>query len=283
MGPYSIVYNKHQLPVEKNIPQLEDKNFIIREGELTVNLVTDGDFAYYLHYHNVMRSGELFIHDPARTATERATEFKRKQKVSDLLFSDHSPLNKDPEKMKTVARRWGIGNIDNLTHDEIAVDLYDMVLGNEEAKKKQSHLRGVNEFLKDTQLGAGVKAGELVSLAEEKKVLRYNSTHGEYQIIYPGRQAATTLIGVPPEKFGIKRDFLIDALVMDDQLMRKVEGVLGKEPDERIVQFEIDKLDDYKYQELQSIASSFGMKPIGIKTAELKEMIREAFSEQRVE
>lgn len=282
IGPFSLVYSKEQLEVEKGKPILNDKNFLVREGELTVDLTNEPDFAYFLHFHNVMRSGELYINDPARTANARADEFKRKQKVSDLLFSEYSPLNKDPEKLKTVSRRWGLSGVDVLTHNEIAVSLYDMVMGNEEAKKRNPGLRGVNEFLKDTQLGASVKAGELVSIAEDKGVLKYNQTHAEFQIIYPGRLAATPYLSVPPEKIGIMRDYLIDALVMDDQLMRKLEGVIGIEPKDREVAFEMDKLDDYKYPELQSIAASYGLKPIGKKTAELKEMIREAFTEQRV-
>ena len=277
MGPYSMIYSQEQLEVEKGKPDLKDKNFQVREGELTVNLDRDADFAYFLSCHNVMRSGELYINYPARTANERASEFKRKQKVTDLLFSEYSPLNKNPDNLKMVARRWGLGNLDALTHDEIAVYLYYMVISGEEAKKRNPSVRGVNDFLKDTQLGASVKAGELVSIAEEKGVLRFNQTHGEYEILYPGRQAYSRYFSIPPEKMGNKSECLIDALVMDDQLVRKLEGVIGVEPDDRTVAFEMDKLDDYKYPELQSIAASFGMKPIGKKTAELKEMIREEF------
>ena len=280
MGPYSMVYNESQVKIEKEMPILDELNFLVREGEHSVDLDRDGDFAYFLHHHNVCRSGELYIHDPAKTAHDKASAYRRTQKVTDLLFSEYSPLNKNPDNLRSVARRWGIGNVDKLSVDEIAVELNDKVLGNEEARKRNPALRGVNEFLKDTQLGAGVKAGELAAIAEEKGVLKFNQTHSEYQIIYPGRTQATPFFTIPPEKIPSKADYLIDALVMDDQLMRKLESLVGIEPKDKVVQFEIDKLGDYKYPELQTIASSLGIKPIGKKTEELKEAIREAFTEQ---
>ena len=276
-GPYSIVWDKQQVLVKDNIPQLEEKNFLVKEGQLSIDLKTNGDFAWFLQYHNVVRTGEFFIYDPAKTAHDKADRYRKEQKVRDLLFSEYSPLNKDESKLHAVARRWGIGQLDRLTRDQIAVELFEKVIGNEEAMKKNPNLRGVQEFLSDTNLGASVRAGELVSLAKEQGILKFNKTHSEYQLIFPGRTQGTPYFSIPAEKIHTMDDYLIDSLVIDDQLMRKLESALGVEDERKEVAFEIDKLEDYGFKELQTIAASMGIKAIGIKKEQLKQDIIEAY------
>jgi hypothetical protein len=274
-GPYTLVWNYENVEIEKGVPKLFEKNFIVKEGLITVDLDARPDFAYFLQFHNVVRSGELSINDPARTATDKVKKFEREQKVRDALFSQHSPLNKNVNNLRTIARRWGLQGVDSRTPDEIRVDLFETVMGSEERRVRNRNLRGIDAFLSDTNLGAGVKAGELVVVAEEKGVLKYNATHGEYEILMPGRQVASPFFPVAPERLANKREALIEALVLDDPLMMKLEAALGLNQEEKSVYVDLDTIDEVKYQDLQKIAASLGLKAIGKNKDELKEMIIE--------
>lgn len=274
-GPYSMVWNNGQVEIKNKMPQMEEKNFLVREGSKTVNLDTEPDFAYFLQFHNVVRSGEFYIFDPAKTAREKAVLYKEEQKVRDLIFSEFSPLQSNFNQLKVVARRWGVSGVDTRSPEEVSVDLFETVMAQESAKKRNPHIRGIKEFLADTQLGASVKAGALISLAEEKQILKYNPNQGEYQILFAGRTAAVPYLTIPQEQIHRKGDFLIDALVMDDSLMLKLESAVGVEKKERSVEVDISRIGEYKYQELQTIAATMGIKAIGVKQADLIELIKE--------
>ncbi len=268
-GPYTMVWNDSQVEILNNIPILGEKNFLVKEGLLTVDLRTDPDKAYFLQFHNVCRSGEFYIDDPAKNAREEVAGYKEEQKVRDFMFSSYSPIAKNDAILFKVARRWGLPNVEDRTPDEVKLELFDIVMSQEEAKKRNPNVRGVSEFLQDTQLGAGVKAGELVSLAEDKGVLTYSVPRGEYQIMMPGRTVTEPYFQIPPDKLHRKRDYLIETLTMDDSLMVKLERSLGIEEDDKSVQFDVSNVNNYKYAELQTFAASFGIKSMGVKKVDL--------------
>ena len=275
-GPYSLVYSVDQVEIVNKIPKVTERNFLVRDGERAINLDNEPDFAYFLQFHNVVRAGQFYVHDIAKTATQKASAYKSEQKVRDLLWSEHSPLSQDIESLKKIARRWGLSNIDKRTPDEIRVELFESVMSGDEAKKQNKHIRGVQEFLVDTQLGANVKAGELVSIAEDRSVLVYNSTHSEYQIVYPGRLVPVTFFPTAPDQSHRKRDSLIDALVMDDSLMIRLERSLDIKHEDSHVDFDIEDIDSYKYPELQAKGAALGIKVTGIRKEDLKANIIEA-------
>jgi len=228
----------------ENIPEIKDgvaipetRQRIVRYGELLINLEEEPDFAYFfLEKHGMIKKGKYHIVD--EEATERAKAAKRieETKLSDAIYGEASQLNIDINFLRLIAKRWGIGNADNLTKAVLQNMLFDTV-GATSAKKEG---RKIEDFLKDVKGtdASALKVAATVRDAIDANIVVFDQVDKRWLINYQDG-TEKTLMSVSIEDLSKKDEILILYLQSDNHLYSLLVSAMGK--GENKVQISIDK------------------------------------------
>lgn len=203
---------------------------IIRNGELKINLDKDPDKAYFFLYkHEFIKNGTLILEDVKSDEEKKALARKREAKLNFIIYDDASSLNTDEEKLKIIARRWGVFNVDGLTPAQIKNRLYDVVIESDRNSLKDSKSRTIQDFVSDCEVDNTVKVGAIIQEAMDSGHLFFDEDTRQWKIDYKDGGHKPVLLAVSSNEVKNKREVLIANLIMDSKALSVVENVLGKE------------------------------------------------------
>lgn len=249
----------------ENIPEIKDgvvipetRQKIVRYGELLIDLEAEPDFAYFfLEKHEMIKREKYHILDDE--AEERAKADKRMEetRLSNAIYDESSQLNIDVTFLRLIAKRWGIGNADNLSKAVLQNQLFDKV--GEATKKKGG--RTLEDFLKDIKSTDSnvLKVASTVRDAIDSNIVVFDNVDKRWLINYPDG-SEKNLMSVSINDLSRKDEILILYLQSDNHLYSLLVSAMGKGEDK--VQISIDKeaarnTDDMKV--LRAYAKSLGI------------------------
>lgn len=286
------VYTETAAEIINGIATPIPKLINLSRGEETWRIDTDPELIYFLTKHSAVRKGKIYIYDPEKNERERAELRRMESKFKDLIYSDNSPLYEDTEKLKLIARKWGIGNVESMSDDAIRNTLYDTVLLEEEKKKKGRSDSGLKDFLTDFELGDSVKIGAAVQQGLDKGILTFDRTSGEWQLVVSKDQMPLSLMRVDPSATDRARQKLVEYLGRNkhdfETLNRVVKGeaVLkyGQVHEKGTVdpvstEVNLDNISKASFRDLQKAGKELGINTFSKKTEELRSMIKEKLQE----
>jgi hypothetical protein len=288
-GPQEWVWSPAGAKIKDGVAISTQPNFIIQRGEASFSVDSEPDFIYFLLNHSIVTKGILNVDDPEKTEDEKAAKRREENKLKELIYSDLSPLATDISKLNIIARKWGIVGVEEMSDSTIRNTLYDKVLKGEAARKKSDSAQGIQAFLKDFDLGEGVKVGATIQQAIDQGDLYFSKENNEWLMIVSKDQMPLSIMTVQETDRGRSRKLLTDYLINDKEayatLQKILQGeavikhgqVIEGEPEKEVVDIGLDNLETAKHNDLQKAAKTLGIgqKGFGATSDRLRELIKE--------
>ena len=285
-GTEEWAYSENAVVVKDGQMQLETRQFLVRNGEVTLDLNTQPDLAYYLtEKHPFMKSGKLRIHDERELARSTAEDRRLRTRVESAIYNETSTLNVNRNSLETVCKRWGITGTSSKTKDQLQNELYDRVLESEARFKKSRTGRGIQEFLEDARGNNDMKVGAYVNEAIENGVVVFNPRALTWEVETGGAERPI-LVSIPATELNLKEEILIDAVLSDAKVKALLENALGRSEVDpaQVLNFDIEDVrntSDYKY--MQRMGKELKLKVLGVPKEELREAIVQALHARQTE
>jgi hypothetical protein len=292
-GVEEWVYSRSVATVKDGVVNSNDPYFQVTRGEVTFRTDEDPDFIYFLLHHRAIKSGRLRIDDPEADQRQRADAMRLESRFKDMIYSENSPLYDDLDKLKVIARKWGVGGVDDKSEPALRNALFDAVQNGENKKKKGQSAHGIDEFLNDFNMGEGVKVGAAIQQAIDKEILSFNRQTNEWMLIVDKDQMPLSLMMVQPTDVSKarvklseylirnKHDFAVLEKVLKGDAVIKYGQVMDKHNTTIPRTVELESLENATYNDMKKTASELkmGKDAIGKSKEELREMLREKLSE----
>jgi len=113
-------YSRSGALIKDGAVELAETHFQVLRGSLHVNLTQEADFAFFLTKHDAVKSGRLKLHDSQKINDELAEQRIKDAKFHGLLYNPDSPLFSDRKRLRMIAQKWGISDVDALSDNEIS-------------------------------------------------------------------------------------------------------------------------------------------------------------------
>lgn len=292
-GQQVWVYTTNTPRTVNGIAEPEPQSFQVSRGEVSYRIDEEPEFVYFLTKHRAVKRGVLSIYDPEKLEREKATARKMETKFKDLIYSDNSPLTEDEEKLRMIARKWGIDGVDEKSADSIRNALYDKVLNEEDKRKRGRGDHGIEEFISDFEFGDTVQIGAAVQRALDKGALSFNKESNEWLLSVQKDQMPLSLMMVQAYDVDRARDKLVQYLNRNKEdyevLQRVLKGdavlkygqVHEKGTVEVTQEVNLTNLDKATYQDMQKAAKELGLNVWGKKADEMRALLKAHLEEMQ--
>lgn len=225
------IYSENILGKKDNSDELDLKtpNLLIEKSSYIIDLTRNPDLAYY-----VLKSGRVgrteaegkkfHIRDDAAKGQANAEERRIESKVGYMIYTAITEAN-----LKTLAKSWGISNV-NMKHiDIVREELYNKVQQAEKEKRAGSaNRRGYKEFLESSDVKVNDKVAALCVDAEEKGFLVYDVENRSWMINYQDSNLPYRLKELAGGEFGDPLGSLVNFLIYAPEELRRLETVLNR-------------------------------------------------------
>lgn len=290
-GQQIWVYTTMTPRMHNGISEPEPQSFQVSRGEVSFRIDEEPEFIYFLTKHRAVKRGVLKIYDPDKIEREKAVARRMETKFKDLIYSDNSPLTEDEEKLKMIARKWGIDGVDEKQPDGIRNALYDKVLNEEEKRRKGRGEHGIEEFISDFEFGDTVQIGSAIQRALDKGALNFNKETNEWLLSVQKDQMPLSLMMVQPYDVDRAREKLVQYLnrnkddfatlqrVLKGEAVLKYGQVHEKGEVELPKEVNLKNLSKATYQDMQKAAKEIGLNVWGKKADEMRELLRKKLEE----
>ena len=299
-GGEAWVWSPAAAKVKDGVATSSQHNIMITMGDLTLDTDSDPEQIFFMTKIDAFKRGQLWIYDQNEEEDAVALERANARKLDNVIYGENSPLYIDTERLKIVASKWGVTNVENMSLNAVRNALYDTVVKGDDQKKKRSEgARGIAEFMADVSGGESVKIGSDIQGALDKGFLIQNRTAGEWQLKVKAGETPITLMSVGHVGGDIARARLIEYLVKNkadaDLLSDVLKGsvkvehgrVVPKKEDDVIIVPEDVNLDNIEELDakgkpvvtfimMQAAAKSLGIKGgVGFTYVKYKELVKE--------
>jgi len=294
-GEQVWIYSKSGAQIENGVVKPNESHFQILKGNLHVDLEEDPDFAFFLTKHNAVKRGILQIYDPQAINDSVAEKRIQEAKFNNLIYSPTSVLFEDISKLRLIAKKWGIENVEKRSTNELRNNLYDVVTSGEVLKQRDASSRGVAEFLDDVDDGDALNVADVMQTAIDRKVLYLDRETSEWKLLVNKEHMPVSIMMVNSQDHHRARQVLLDYLMNNpydvDTIkkttagkMKVVRGKLvekdeGEDDIKRLFATpeEVDACDNWTT--IQHNAKHLDVYKTGMKKDELKEIIKEKLME----
>jgi hypothetical protein len=191
-------------------------------------------------------------------------------RFKDLIYSENSPLAENLEMLHTIARKWGVAGVNDMSEAAVRNSLFDVVNEGERSKAKGVGNNGIEEFLNDFNLDDGVKIGSLVQQAIDKEILYFNRETNEWLLVIEKDQMPLSIMMVASHDASRSRQRLVDYLLKNRHDVTVIEKAISggvsikygavvdkNETVKRLATLE--NIDSLGYNDLQSSAAELGI------------------------
>lgn len=205
---------------------------MIKGGEETINIQKDPDFAYFVIY----KSGQVgegqysgrkfYIDDRRKAAKQSAITRKREGNLSHLIYDQL-----DEKKAMILAKSYGVSNVNGISDEERRNALYDIVMANENKllKRPELNVRGIDAFMRDSDMDLRTKIGALVQDSIDKDVLIYNIVDRRWEIDYNDGRTNYVLMEVSSGDSSRHREVMIEYLTDNKDALHRLQGAMGED------------------------------------------------------
>lgn len=225
------IYSENTLGKKEGSDELDVKvpNLLIEKGQFNIDITRNPDLVFYvLKCGKVGRTeaeGKKFhFRDEAAKSQSNAETRRIQHKVGYMIYTAISEPN-----LKTLAKSWGIRDVDLKHIDTVREELYQKVEQQEKAKQTGGVVqRGYKEFLESADVKANDKVAALCVDAEEKGFLHYDAEERSWMIDYKDGRSLYRIKELSGGEFGDPLGALVDFLLASPDSLHKVEMVLNK-------------------------------------------------------
>lgn len=186
-----------------NLWDLGVKRAITVKEDYLVNITAEPDLAFYLYkISKFTQRGLLKVVDPkaddAKIGEEEMELTERKYAVWSMLT--------DVEKLKTMARAYGVSEVDKKQPNAIRKELEALLERNDKAKRQNPALKGTKEFIEEMKVTDGLLLRNFIQKAIDEKKLVYKPD-GRWRI------GEKVVVQVPASELSRTREYLCNFLM----------------------------------------------------------------------
>jgi len=170
---------------------------------------------------------KFHIQDNTASSIVRADKRRLESKVAYLIYDGISEPN-----LKTLAKSFGIANVDTQHIDVVREALLAKVESEEAAKKNGSpNYRGYEEFIESSEVKLNDKIAAMCVDVEESNNLVYDAEQRSWMIDYQDGGTPFRLKELGGAEFGDPMGALVRYLIDNEDALRKVESILHSPTD----------------------------------------------------
>jgi hypothetical protein len=222
------IYSPTTLRVEDGVVKLTDPNLLINKGEMFIDMRQNPDLAFFCIHTNKVGLNEhapqkFHVVDLEGKNSEEAEQLRIEGTLANLIFTGIPESN-----LRTLAKSFGISNVDTKALDTVRIELHKKVLSDEAAKKKGGQgFRGIKEFIDSADVRFYDQVSAMVRDAEEKGILLYASDERKWEIHYKDGGLPYPLKEMSGTEFNNHTESLVKFLVEEPTSRHKLENALG--------------------------------------------------------
>jgi hypothetical protein len=210
--------------------KIERPVYIIKNnGELYLDLKSEVELAYFILFKSDQCSidendnKEFRVYNKKKLNQNTANDRRKLAKLGDVVYDKLSE-----SEVRLLAKRYGLGGVDNLTGDEIRNALYEKILNNEGMKVKgDASVTGIDEFIKDSNIDLKIQLGALIQDAIDQGTLVFNERERRWDLDYKDDRTPYSLMEVNLNELKRPQESLLSYLLSDETALERLKGVLG--------------------------------------------------------
>jgi len=192
------------------------------KGSYTVNLNTEPDLAFFLY--NISRftmKGLIAVADPKKDDEELG---EMEKSLTERKYAVWNMLG-DISKLHTMARGYGVNNVDEKQPNAIRKELESLLEKNDKLKRQNPAVKGTKEFIEEMQVTDGLLLRSFIQKSIDEKKLEYRQD-GRWRI------GNKIIVQVPAKELSRKMDYLCGYLMAGnniDKLQEFLRDLLDKD------------------------------------------------------
>ena len=235
------------------------KAMTIKENVL-VNINEQPDLAFFLYKISpFVKKGLIIVADPKKDDAELG---EAERELTERKYAVWNMLA-DENKLKTMARGYGVADVDNKQPNAIRKELEKQLETNDKLKRQNPAVKGTREFIEEMKVTDGLLLRAFVQKAVDDKKLEYKGD-GRWRI------GQKIIVQVPQGEISRNKDYLCNYLMAGNNLDKYQEflkDLLSKEYLEGITE----------KKEWQWLAKASGYNPEFKKLDEVKKTVTDFF------
>jgi len=144
------------------------RTIILNKADILVDINKEPDLAFFLYKVSpIVRRGHMKIVDPKKDDEEIGI---LEQELTERKYAVWNMLQ-DEEKLKVMARAYGVLNVDNKQPNAIRKELEATLEKNDKLKRQNTAVKGTKDFLEEMKVTDGVLLRNFVQKAiDDKKI-----------------------------------------------------------------------------------------------------------------
>lgn len=231
------------------------------------------DLAFFLWYKSKPFRNLYEIDDAKSVAEEKVKAEMDAIRLKSIFYGENSVLQKDKEKLATVARAYNVSNVKTLTDNQRLIALEGLVT--EQIKKKKLT---VDEFAESLQLDILTELSASIQKAVEDKLLTFDDTQNVWFYINADGAIGDRITQVPISRKEDSYNYLRDHFKSDQKSLDKFEAHV-KNLANRNITIDFDNLENLDWiNEVVPYCNLMGIKGTG--AGRPKEVIFEEIREK---
>lgn len=220
---------------------------------------------YMLKKSPYVRTGILFHYDPEMIAKKKAEKMKLETDVQSLIYSDKSPLVQDREKMRVVAKSFGVPKVDKMSIAEIQEALLNKVRQGDDINTK-----GMKTFIEACNLDDEIHDLAMYQDAVDMGVVRYNPRTKQWAFVGKGGKDSSVICQV--ESKGNELRVLARHLKTDETNYNRILVAMKSG---KLINVNPEDVDGLGWEELKKHCQVAGIKCVGRKKEDAADELRE--------
>jgi len=239
---------------------LGSRRAISIKNDFLVNVEEEPDLAFFLYKLSpFVRRGLLKVFDPTKDDIELGIAerelSRRKYAIWDMLT--------DEAKLKTMARAYGVTDVDNKQPNSIRKELESTLTENDKLRRKNPAIKGTEDFMEEMAVTDGVLLRSFVQKAIDDNKLKWH-LDGRWKI------GQKVIVQVPSQELNYKTEYLCSYLLAGNNAEKYTEFIR-----DLITKEYLDTIDDKK--EWQWLYRVMGETPSFKRIEEIKTRVTEHF------
>jgi len=204
------------------------KKAISIKDDLLVNINEEPDLAFFLYKVSPFVTGRrgagkslLKIVDPI---ADDETMGEEERALTERKYAIWNMLS-DTDKLKTMARAYGVADVDNKQPNGIRKELEILLETNDKLQKQNPIIKGTKEFVEEMRVTDGVLLRAFVQKAIDEKKLEYRGD-GRWRI------GDKIIVQVPQSELTRRNDYLCNYLMAGnnaDKLQEFIKDLINKD------------------------------------------------------
>lgn len=254
------------------VPEKKDGEYVLNRklgewvrGSLIIHKSQMDKLFYFMKKSGALRR-ILFHYDPAAEAGRKVAQREMEAELYFLIYNKDSELVRDPNRMRDVAKSWGVRNVDSLELSEIKTDLFEKVISGDDRRS-----RGVKAFMDAVKNKGAVSRQAKIQEAVEKRVIVFNDTDMAWKFVADGNETAD-ICKLDTADRGREREALIEYLSRNAMEENRILYALRTG---RLSEFTAKDVDTMSWSEMIQECKIAGIRTTGVNKEKVKDDLRD--------